>query len=131
MNNFILVLSNAINIRPLFPRAWCESNPLPREKWNRVVNKAPLAASTNRFISSDAPSDYLARMQKSKQVSKHSIDELLISHAIPVAELRTNHFEGFSRHRASALLGLIEEAMGKAVSGRDSEEIIRAFGGAL
>ena len=41
-------------------------------------------------------------------------------------------FEGFIRRRAAALLGLIEDATGKVVSGRDSEETAKAFfGGAL
>lgn len=123
--------NNAIDIHHLFPRAWCEANKLPRDKWNSVVNKAPLAAGTNRYISGDAPSIYLTRIEKNKQVSAGSLDVFLISHAIPVAEFRADHFEVFIRHRASALLGLIENATGKTVSGRDSEETVKAFGGAL
>lgn len=38
--------NNAIDIHHIFPRAWCEKQNLPKEKWNSVVNKAPLAAST-------------------------------------------------------------------------------------
>ncbi|MBU0499847.1 MAG: DUF262 domain-containing protein [Gammaproteobacteria bacterium] len=123
--------NNAIDIHHIFPRAWCENNKLPKEKWNSVVNKAPLAASTNRFISGDAPSIYLPRIQKSKQVPSTDLDVFLLSHVIPVAELRSDDFDGFIRHRASALLGLIEAATGKAVSGRDSEETSKAFGGEL
>lgn len=123
--------NNAIDIHHVFPRVWCEANKLPREKWNSVVNKAPLAAGTNRFISGDAPTLYLSRIQKNKQVSAESLDVFLVSHAIPVAELRADDFDGFIRRRASALLGLIEGATGKAVSGRDSEETAKAFGGAL
>lgn len=123
--------NNAVDIHHIFPRAWCEANKLPREKWNSVVNKAPLAAGTNRFISGDAPSLYLSRIQKNKQVSSESLDEFLISHVIPVAELRADDFDNFIRRRAAALLGLIENATGKAVSGRESEETAKAFGGAL
>ena len=97
--------NNAIDIHHIFPRAWCETKKHPREKWNSVVNKAPLAAGTNRFI--------------------------LLSHAIPVAELRKDLFDSFIRLRASALLDLIKDATGKAVSGRDSDETIKAFGGDL
>ena len=104
---------------------------MPREKWNSVVNKAPLASSTNRFIIGDAPSLYLSRIQKNKQVSVENLDGFLISHAIPVSELRADDFDGFIRRRASALLGLIESATGKAVPGRESEETAKAFGGAL
>lgn len=123
--------NNAIDIHHVFPRAWCEANKLPREKWNSVVNKAPLASGTNRFISGDAPTLYLSRIQKNKQVSVENLDGFLISHALPVSELRADDFDGFIRRRASALLGLIEGATGKAVSGRDSEETAKAFGGAL
>lgn len=123
--------NNAIDIHHIFPRVWCEDHKLPREKWNSVVNKAPLAAKTNRFISGDAPSEYLARIQKSKKVSQDSLDGFLVSHAIPVAELRGDDFGAFIRGRASALLKLIENATGKAATGRDSEETVKAFGSEL
>lgn len=120
--------NNAIDIHHIFPRAWCEKQKLPREKWNSVVNKTPLAASTNRFISGDAPSVYLARIQKVKQVAPAILDELLTSHVIPVQALRSDDFDTFICQRAAALLNLIEKAMGKAIPGRDSEETIKAFG---
>lgn len=123
--------NNAIDIHHIFPRVWCETNKLPREKWNSVVNKAPLAAGTNRFIGGDAPSEYLSRIQKNKQVSVASLDQFLVSHSIPIAELRGDDFDSFIRLRASALLGLIEGATGKDVSGRDSGETAKAFGGVL
>jgi hypothetical protein len=125
--------NNAIDIHHIFPRVWCEKQipKLPKDKWNSVVNKAPLAAGTNRFISGDAPSIYLGRIQKAKEVPADSLDAFLTSHVIPVAALRADDFDGFIRLRAAALLGLIEAAMGKAVSGRDSEDTVKAFGAAL
>ena len=123
--------NNAIDIHHIFPRAWCEKQTLPRDKWNSVINKAPLAAGTNRFISGDAPSVYLSRIQKAKQVPPHSLDEFLASHVIPVPALRADDFDAFIRLRAASLLDLIEKGTGKAVSGRDSEETVTAYGGAL
>lgn len=123
--------NNAIDIHHIFPRAWCEKQKLPKDKWNSVINKAPLAASTNRFISGDAPSIYLGRIQKAKQVPPNSLDEFLVSHVIPVPALRGDDFDGFIRLRAAALLGLIEQATGKAVSGRDSDDTVKAFGASL
>lgn len=123
--------NNAIDIHHIFPRAWCEKQKLPKEKWNSVVNKAPLAASTNRFISGDAPSHYLGRIQKAKQVPASSLDEFLVSHQISVNAIRSDDFDGFIRLRAIALLSLIEQATGKNVSGRDSEDTVKAFGAAL
>jgi hypothetical protein len=123
--------NNAIDIHHIFPRAWCEKQKLPKETWNSVVNKAPLAASTNRFISGDAPSHYLGRIQKAKQVAASSLDEFLASHQISVDAIRSDDFDGFIRLRAIALLSLIEQATGKNVSGRDSEDTVKAFGAAL
>lgn len=123
--------NNAIDIHHIFPRAWCEKQKLPKDKWNSVINKAPLAAGTNRFISGDAPSVYLGRIQKAKQVPPTSLDEFLASHVIPVAEVRADDFDAFIRLRAGALLALIEAATGKTVSGRDSEDTVKAFGAAL
>jgi len=123
--------NNAIDIHHIFPRAWCERQKLPKDKWNSVINKAPLAAGTNRFISGDAPSVYLGRIQKAKQVPPTSLDEFLASHVIPVAALRADDFDAFIRLRAGALLALIEAATGKTVSGRDSEDTVKAFGAAL
>jgi hypothetical protein len=123
--------NNAIDIHHIFPRAWCEKQKLPKDKWNSVINKAPLAASTNRFISGDAPSIYLGRIQKAKQVPPSSLDEFLASHVIPVPALRGDDFDGFIRLRAASLLGLIEQATGKTVSGRDSEDTVKAFGASL
>ncbi|WP_295392233.1 DUF262 domain-containing protein [uncultured Thiodictyon sp.] len=123
--------NNAVDIHHIFPRVWCEANKLPREKWNSVINKAPLAAGTNRFISGDAPSKYLVRIEKHRQVDQASLDGFLETHAIPVVDLRGDQFDAFVRERAKRLLGLIEAATGKKVSGRDSEETVHAFGGAL
>jgi hypothetical protein len=129
--------NNAIDIHHIFPRAWCEAQvlpdgqKLPKDKWNSVVNKAPLAAGTNRYISGDAPSEYLARIEKNKQVHSSMLDEFLGSHAIPVTELRSDDFDGFIRRRAASLLGLIEAATGKVITGRDSDETAQAFGGPL
>ena len=123
--------NNAVDIHHVFPRAWCEGQKLPREKWNSVVNKAPLAAGTNRYIGGHAPSHYLARIQKDKQIDTATLDSFLASHSIPATQLRGDAFDEFIRLRANALLGLVEAATGKQISGRDSHETINAFGQAL
>ncbi len=123
--------NNAIDIHHIFPRAYCERSSLPREKWNSIVNKAPIAAGTNRFIGGEAPSSYLSRIVHHKHVAVASLDDFLRSHAIPIAELRADSFDMFIQKRAIALLGIIESATGKVVSGRDSEETIKAFGARL
>ncbi len=123
--------NNAVDIHHLFPRAWCEVQKLPREKWNSVVNKAPLAAGTNRYIGGHSPSIYLARIEKDKQVDAGTLDQFLQSHAIPVTQMRADDFDGFILHRAGILLDIIETATGKSVTGRDSQETVNAYGAKL
>jgi len=123
--------NNAIDIHHIFPRTWCEGMKLPREKWNSVVNKAPLASGTNRFIGGHAPSHYLARIEKDKKMDASTLDHFLTTHAIPTVQLRTDDFDGFISNRAKILLDLIENATGKIVSGRDSQETVNAFGAEL
>lgn len=120
-----------VDIHHVFPRKWCEEAKLPREKWNSVVNKAPLAAETNRSIGGDAPAVYLKRIETSKKVDAAALDAFLATHCLPIPALRSDNFEAFIQQRAGALLGLIEAATGKAVPGRDSEETIEAFGASL
>lgn len=123
--------NNAIDIHHIFPQAWCEANGLPRDKWNSVINKTPLSSSTNRFIGGDAPSRYLYRIERNRGVSSECLDELVSSHKIPIRELRSDSFEEFLRVRASMLLDAIEEATGKVIDGRDSDDVVKAFGNAL
>jgi hypothetical protein len=123
--------NNAIDIHHVFPRTWCERQNILRDKWNSVVNKAPLAASTNRYIGGKAPSVYLSRIERDTKVSTDTLDQFLQSHAIPVGDLRNDAFDLFIASRASELLKLIETATGKAISGRDSQETIQAFGAVL
>lgn len=123
--------NNAVDIHHIFPRAWSSSQKLPREKWNSVINKTPISAGTNRYIGGDAPTVYLKRIEEKKGVLRDTLDSCLLSHAIPVEELRQNAFDDFIRQRAILLLDMIETAMGKAVSGRDSDETVMAFGAKL
>jgi hypothetical protein len=121
----------SVDIHHVFPRKWCEEAKLPREKWNSVVNKAPLAAETNRSIGGDAPTIYLKRIETSKKVGAAALDSFLSSHCMPIRALRSDNFDAFIQQRARSLLGLIEAAIGKAVPGRDSEETFEAFGASL
>lgn len=120
-----------VDIHHIFPKAWCAAKNLPREKWNSVINKTPLSTTTNQYLGGDAPSLYLKRIEEKKGVPAETLNACLRSHAIPVEELRQNAFDDFIRQRAILLLDMIEAATGKAVSGRDSDETVMAFGAAL
>jgi len=121
----------AVDIHHLFPRAHCESRKYPREHWNSIVNKAPITARTNRIVGGHAPSVYLAQIQQRHRITNKRMDDILVSHAVSPTQMRTDDFDGFLRTRAGALLDLVEKATGKQISGRDSEETVSAFGGAL
>ena len=68
---------------------------------------------------------------KKKRSPGENAGPLLRSHAIPVEEIRQNAFDGSIRQRTILLLDMIESAMGKTVSGRDSDETMAAFGATL
>ena len=120
-----------VDIHHIFPVHHCKEQALPQSHWNSVVNKAALTARTNQILGGKAPSVYLERIVKSHRVDKEALDEHLQSHLINPDLLRADDFDAFLADRAAALLDLIEKAMGKKASGRDSQETIKAFGKAL
>jgi len=121
----------AVEIHHIFPRAHCEKQGYPRQKWNSVVNKAPITARTNRLIGGNAPSKYLASIEKNHGVAPARLDDIVSTHQIDPSLLRADDFDAFICARAARLLDLVELATGKEVSGRDSEEVMEAFGAAL
>lgn len=121
----------AVDIHHIFPRSYCERLGLPRQKWNSIVNKAALSARTNRIIGGNSPSSYIATIERTRRIARERFDEILGSHVIEPASLRSDGFDAFIRDRARRLLDLIEQAMGKAVTGRDADEVVAAFGGEL
>jgi len=120
----------AIDIHHIFPRAFCEKQKFPRDKWNSNINKTPLSSRTNRIIGGHKPSTYLQALQR-EGVSPEKLDLILTSHLIDPNHLRNDEFDLFIRKRASLLLDLIEQATGKAISGKESDEVVNAFGGSL
>lgn len=121
----------SVDIHHIFPQAHCEAKNYPRLRWNSIVNKAPLTSRTNRAIGGRAPSVYLASIQSRHGIPDARMDEILRTHGIEPALLRQDDFDAFIRARAAMLLGLVEKATGKQVTGRDSDEVKAAFGGPL
>jgi hypothetical protein len=115
-----------VDIHHIFPRKWCEDNKLDVKTYDNVINKTPLSYRTNRIIGGAAPSKYLAKLEKGTDSEKgkpgepaidaRTLDSHLISHAIPVSQIRVDDFHGFMAHRRLALLALITAATGHAVS---------------
>jgi hypothetical protein len=120
-----------VDIHHIFPRAWTQAQGIDRYYWNSIVNKTPLTSRTNRILSGHAPSVYLERIVKRDTVTKKHLNEILQTHFIEPQSLYQDDFDAFLLDRAGKLLDVIEKAMGKPVSGRDSEDVKAEFDDAL
>jgi hypothetical protein len=119
----------AVDIHHIFPKAWCESQGLPAQIYDSVVNKTPLGYRTNRIIGGVAPSIYLEKLEKGKagpngQVIEPPIDKAALcsyleTHCIPVQELYANNFHGFIKARQMRLLDMVAQITGHIVSAID------------
>jgi hypothetical protein len=109
------VFSDALDIHHIFPRAWCEKQSIPPQRYNSIINKTALSKGTNIAIGGSAPSVYLARIEAKHGISSATLDDILRSHLIEPAALRTDDFEGFWKARKVALAELAANAQGKPV----------------
>ena len=123
-------LDEDTDIHHIFPEAYCQGKGYPRIKWNSVVNKTPIYASSNRSIGGRAPSEYIKTM-KNKGLDDEMISAAITSHKVDYEMLKTDRFDEYFIDRAIKLIDRIELATGKKISGRDSEETIKEFGAAL
>lgn len=129
--DFTVFKKENIDIHHVFPKAYCEKKGYPKSKYNSIVNKTPIFFTTNRKIGGAAPSEYLLRIEEKNHVSTDDLNKYLESHWLDSTSMRSDDFDQFIVNRAGRLLDAISKAMGKAISGRDSEEVIAAFGTAL
>ena len=120
-----------VDIHHVFPKAWCTAKNLPREKWNSVINKTPLSTTTNQYLSGDAPSLYLKRIEEKRESRRKRWTPASAPMPSRSKSFVKTPLTIFIRQRAILLLDMIEAATGKAVSGRDSDETVMAFGAAL
>jgi hypothetical protein len=105
------------DIHHIFPQAWCKAKGIDAKRCDSIVNKTPISAGTNRKIGGNAPSVYLASLQKSAKIEDARMDEILRTHLIDPAALRADDFDRFFEARSQALLAKIKKAMGKTVAG--------------
>lgn len=126
--DFAVYKSENPDIHHIFPKDYCEKQCYSKEKWNSVINKTPITYSTNREIGGVAPSKYLARIETKGQVESEELNTYLQSHWIDVESCRNDDFNSHIVHRAKMLLNAIENATGKSISGKDSDEVVKLFG---
>jgi hypothetical protein len=122
---------NNIDIHHIFPATYCQNRKLEPQKWNSIANKAALSSRTNRILGGHKPSTYIQTIQKQYGVDAARLDDIFQSHLIDSSAVRSDDFEGFILKRAGLLLDLIQDATGKSIVGRDSEETLKAFGGSI
>lgn len=126
--DFTVFKAESVDIHHVFPKAYCIGKGYPRSKYNSIVNKTPIFYTTNRKIGGSSPSEYLNKIEKNYSVSTNELNEYLESHWLDFVAMRSDDFDQFIIKRAGCLLDAIAKAMGKAVSGRDSEEVVEMFG---
>lgn len=121
--DFSTYFSDSIDIHHIFPVAWCEKkeNNIPRNDFDCIINKTPLSGRTNRIVSGDAPSKYLARLKKNAGVSDDEFEQILKSHVVNPEFMYVDDFNGFLNDRKERILDKIESAMGKKIA-RDQVE---------
>ena len=109
--------SESIDVHHIFPVAWCENekNNINRNYFDCIVNKTPLSGRTNRIVSGDAPSKYLARLQKHACVTEDEFNSILLSHIVNPEFMYKDDFWGFFNDRKEQILLRIEKAMGKTI----------------
>jgi hypothetical protein len=126
--DFTVYFEENIDIHHVFPQNYCKDRGYGKEKWNSILNKTPLSAKSNRIIGGDAPSVYLGRLEKQYSLAPDVLDGFVSTHLIDPQKLRADDFQGFIIDRARKLLQAIEAATGKAILGKDSDEVQKAFG---
>lgn len=116
------------DIHHIFPQDYCINKGYERGKWNSIVNKTPLLPSSNRAIGGKAPSVYTAKIIKSAGINDYTMRHRFETHLVNYDYLVNDDFDAYFIDRAKKLLTVIESAMGKAVSDRESEQTEKAFG---
>ncbi len=115
-----------IDIHHVFPKAWCDKNDIDHAHRESIVNKTAISYSTNRSIGGRSPKDYMPTLAAKAGVDDAAIDDIVRTHSINPAHLRSAEFSAYFSERSEALLALISDAMGKAairddVSGEGDE----------
>lgn len=124
-------LDERSDIHHIFPQDYCMKMNYDKKKWNSIINKTPLYFSTNRYIGGVAPSDYINKIEKNKNIEKEKIKKYVESHLIDYNLLYSNNFEEHIITRAINILNEIEKVTGKKITDRTSEDVINYFGKAL
>lgn len=136
MNDTTIDLVNSMvqspDIHHIFPEAYCVKSGIKRQRYNSIINKTPILPETNRSIGGNAPSVYIKGiLKKVDGLTEEELKERIESHFVNYSALSADDFDTYFIDRAKSLLVLIEKAMGKQVSDKDSDATIEQFGKSL
>ena len=121
-------MDEAPDIHHIFPEAYCTSMAYPKEKWNSIVNKTPLLPESNRQIGGEAPSVYSKKIIKQAQIDEEQLKIRVESHLVNYDYFIKDDFNNYFVERAKAILKVIENAMGKTIADKSSEQTIKLYG---
>ena len=129
-------MDQAPDIHHIFPKAYClstfDQSKIPEKYWDCVVNKTPLLGATNRAIGGKAPSVYFKKLLRDvSNISEQELRSRIASHHIDDVALTNDDYGTYFIKRAKALIALIEQAMGKEVPDKDSQQTVEQFGARL
>lgn len=124
-------MDDSPDIHHIFPEAYCTKMGYPKDKWNSIINKTPLLPDSNRAIGGEAPSVYSKRIIQKAQIIEDQLRTRVESHLVNYDAFIHDDFDAYFIDRAKKLLAAIEEAMGKAVADKGSEQTIQQYGCSL
>lgn len=121
-------MDEAPDIHHIFPEAYCTKMGYKREKWNSIVNKTPLLPESNRQIGGEAPSIYSKRVMRKAAIDESEYRARVESHLVDYDSFIADNFDSYFISRAKAIMKAIEEAMGKTIADKGSEQTINIYG---
>jgi hypothetical protein len=111
--NLATFLDYNVDIHHVFPKDWCNKNGIEPARRESIVNKTAISAATNRSIGGRSPKDYMPTLASKAGISDQQVDDIVATHLIDPAVLRSADFDAYFNTRSENLLKLISTAMGK------------------
>ncbi len=124
-------MDEAPDIHHIFPEAHCIKKGYEEGKWNSIINKTPLLPESNRQIGGSAPSVYSEKIKEKAEIDDAELRNRVESHLINFDYFIKDDFNNYFIDRAKALLHVIENAMGKQIADKGSEQTIKLYGTSL
>ena len=120
IDNITKFRNSNIDIHHIFPEDYCKKTGIKPDKYNSIINKAPIAYGTNRKIGGHAPSVYIQKFLD-KENTKEKSDILLESQLINPNLIRQDKFDEYYFERKRKLTELVEKAIGKKAIDSDQD----------